>query len=169
MSPNGRHLCLTDADIQGLAVRRRMDMQNISDVRRASIWEKTGVKKKYLTPGRSSCMIGKVIVMETFVKQTLLYDFYGELLTERQKQIYESVVLEDQSLREASEEFGISRQGVHDMIRRCTAALEDYEQKLHLVERFVNIRSEVRQIRERAESAGIQEIVSLSEHILEEL
>ncbi len=114
-------------------------------------------------------MIGKVIVMETFVKQTLLYDFYGELLTERQKQIYEGVVLEDQSLREASEEFGISRQGVHDMIKRCNAILEDYEKKLHLVERFVSIREEVRQIRRAAQKAGIEEIVSLSEHILEEL
>ena len=122
-----------------------------------------------MTPGFVSCMIGKVIVMETFVKQTLLYDFYGELLTDRQKQIYESVVLEDQSLREASEEFGISRQGVHDMIKRCTAILEDYEDKLHLVERFVSIREEVRQIRKAAQTAGIEEIVSLSEHILEEL
>ena len=47
--------------------------------------------------------------MENFVKQTLLYDFYGELLTERQKQIYESIVLEDYSLSEAAEEYGISR------------------------------------------------------------
>ena len=55
--------------------------------------------------------------MEKFVEQTLLYDFYGELLTERQQQIYESVVLEDYSLSEVAEELGISRQGVHDMIK----------------------------------------------------
>ncbi len=107
--------------------------------------------------------------MEEFVKHTLLYDFYGELLTERQKQIYEAVVLEDQSLREASEEFGISRQGVHDMIRRCSAILDGYEEELHLVERFVSIREQVRQIRTLAEKTGQKEIVSLSDIILEEL
>ena len=78
--------------------------------------------------------------MEKFVERTLLYDFYGELLTKRQQQIYESVVLEDYSLSEVAEELNISRQGVHDMIRRCDKALEGYEEKLHLVEKFVNIR-----------------------------
>ena len=119
-------------------------------------------------------MIGKVIVMETFVKQTLLYDFYGELLTDRQKQIYESVVLEDQSLREASEEFGISRQGVHDMIKRCTAILEDYEDKLHLVERFLKIQKEVGRIRELACSSSFAEaeaaaVTKICDRILSEL
>ena len=78
--------------------------------------------------------------MEKFVERTLLYDFYGELLTKRQQQIYESVVLEDYSLSEVAEELNISRQGVHDMIKRCDKALEGYEEKLHLVEKFVNIR-----------------------------
>jgi predicted DNA-binding protein YlxM (UPF0122 family) len=63
--------------------------------------------------------------MEKFVEQTLLYDFYGELLTERQQQVYESVVLEDYSLSEVAEDLGISRQGVHDMIKRCNHTLED--------------------------------------------
>ena len=65
--------------------------------------------------------------MERFVEQTLLYDFYGELLTERQQQVYESVVLEDYSLSEVAEDLGISRQGVHDMIKRCNHTLEEYE------------------------------------------
>ena len=81
--------------------------------------------------------------MEKFVERTLLYDFYGELLTKRQQQIYESVVLEDYSLSEVAEELNISRQGVHDMIRRCDKALEGYEEKLHLVEKFVNIRLQI--------------------------
>ena len=82
--------------------------------------------------------------MEKFVERTLLYDFYGELLTKRQQQIYESVVLEDYSLSEVAEELNISRQGVHDMVRRCDRALEGYEEKLHLVEKFVNIRDRYR-------------------------
>ena len=71
--------------------------------------------------------------MEKFVEQALLYDFYGELLTERQRQVYESGVLEDYSLSEVAEELKISRQGVHDMIKRCNHILEGYEEKLHLV------------------------------------
>ena len=71
--------------------------------------------------------------MEKFVEQTLLYDFYGELLTERQQQVYESVVLEDYSLSEVAEDLGISRQGVHDMIKRCNHTLEEYESRLHPV------------------------------------
>ena len=46
--------------------------------------------------------------MEKFVEQGYLYDFYGELLTERQQQVYESVVLEDYSLSEVAEDLGIS-------------------------------------------------------------
>ena len=86
--------------------------------------------------------------MEKFVEQTLLYDFYGELLTERQQQVYESVVLEDYSLSEVAEDLGISRQGVHDMIRRCNHTLEEYENKLHLVDKFLNIRKQIKRIKE---------------------
>ncbi len=62
--------------------------------------------------------------MEKFVEQGYLYDFYGELLTERQQQVYESVVLEDYSLSEVAEDLGISRQGVHDMIKSATRPLK---------------------------------------------
>ena len=70
--------------------------------------------------------------MEKILEQTLLYDFYGELLTQHQRQVYEDVVLNDFSLSEVAENRGISRQGVHDMIRRCNRSLEEYESKLHL-------------------------------------
>ena len=107
--------------------------------------------------------------MEKFVERTLLYDFYGELLTGRQQQIYESVVQEDYSLSEVAEDLGISRQGVHDMIRRCDKTLAGYEEKLHLVEKFLNIRDQVREIRAIAEEADIPQIREISESILEEL
>ena len=64
--------------------------------------KKQVVKKKYLTASFFSCKIGKVIVMEEILKQTLLYDFYGELLTEHQKQVYEDVILNDYSLSDTS-------------------------------------------------------------------
>lgn len=74
--------------------------------------------------------------MENIFKQNMLYDFYGELLTEHQRKIYEAAVYEDMSLSEIGAEFGISRQGVHDLIKRCDKILRDYEEKLHLLERF---------------------------------
>ncbi|MBQ5952246.1 MAG: YlxM family DNA-binding protein [Lachnospiraceae bacterium] len=84
--------------------------------------------------------------MEEFVKHTMLYDLYGELLTERQRAVYESIVFEDLSLAEAAEQYGISRQAVHDMVRRTSAALEEYEAKLHLMERLLAARERVGEI-----------------------
>lgn len=107
--------------------------------------------------------------MEKFVEQTLLYDFYGELLTERQLQVYESVVLEDYSLSEVAENLGISRQGVHDMIKRCNHTLEEYESRLHLVEKFLCIRKQVQKIKELAVGYNAGEITEISNKILEEL
>lgn len=84
--------------------------------------------------------------MEKILEQTLLYDFYGELLTEHQKQIYEDVVLNDYSFSEVASERGISRQGVHDLVKRCNKILEDYESKLHLVEKFVTIKEQIQRM-----------------------
>ena len=62
--------------------------------------------------------------MEEKIEQAYLYDFYGELLNEHQRRIYEDFVFNDLSLGEIANEEGISRQGVHDMIKRCTKSLE---------------------------------------------
>ena len=51
--------------------------------------------------------------MERIVEQTLLYDFYGELLNEHQRQIYTEAVFNDYSLSEIADEYGISRQSHH--------------------------------------------------------
>ena len=105
--------------------------------------------------------------MEKFVEQTLLYDFYGELLTEHQRSVYEDVVLNDYSCTEVAQERGISRQGVHDLIRRCDRILEDYEEKLYLVEKFLKIREKVEEIQNAAEEPS--RVKALSREILEEL
>ena len=89
--------------------------------------------------------------MEKILEQTLLYDFYGELLTEHQKQVYEDVVFGDLSLSEAAEEYQISRQGIHDLIRRCDRTLRDYEKKLGLVQKFGETRRLVEQIHQLAQ------------------
>ena len=93
--------------------------------------------------------------MERIVEQGLLYDFYGELLTEHQKKIYEDVVYNDLSLSEIAQENGISRQGVHDMVRRCNHMLTEYENKLHLVERFLKIRSGVDEMKHLSENTEL--------------
>ena len=74
------------------------------------------------------------LVMEKLVRQGMLFDLYGELLTEHQRAIYAELVNNDMSLSEIAESFGISRQGVHDVIRRCDRQLEAYESKLHLLD-----------------------------------
>ncbi len=84
--------------------------------------------------------------MEKIVRQSLLYDFYGELLTEHQKSIYEDVVMNDLSYSEIARLNGISRQGVYDMIKRCDKILEEYEDKLRLVEKFVRAKDKTSDI-----------------------
>ena len=114
--------------------------------------------------------------MEEILRQTLLYDFYGELLTEHQKQVYEDVVLNDYSLSEVAQSLSISRQGVHDMVRRCNRTLEGYEEKLHLVAKFLSAKQKVskihilaKQFHEKPEDQILNEIENLSNEILEEL
>ena len=88
--------------------------------------------------------------MEKIVEQGLLYDFYGELLTEHQRNIYEGVVFNDMSLSEIAEEQGISRQGVHDLVKRCNKILAGYEEKLKLVQKFNQTKQMVEEIKELA-------------------
>lgn len=112
--------------------------------------------------------------MEKIFEQGILYDFYGELLTEHQQKIYEAAVYNDFSLGEIAEEQGISRQGVHDLIKRCDRILADYESKLHLVERFSSTKRMAQEIIELAEHGGeteetLREIVRLGRELLEEL
>ncbi len=121
-------------------------------------------------------MIAQVIEMERKVMQTYLYDFYGELLTEHQRDIFEDFVLNDLSLSEIAREEGISRQGVHDLVKRCDRILEGYEEKLHLLERFLKTKEKVTRIRtlsrncqEQRESEVMAEIEAISNEILEEL
>lgn len=113
--------------------------------------------------------------MEKIVEQGLLYDFYGELLTEHQRKIYEDAVYNDLSLSEIAQEQGISRQGVHDLIKRCNNILEDYERKLHLIERFHEIKKKVGSMNELADNKAVgyeqlrSEIKKLSDEIMKAL
>ena len=114
--------------------------------------------------------------MEEKVEQAYLYDFYGELLNERQRKIYEDYVFGDLSLSEIAQEEGISRQGVHDMVRRCTKFLVVYEEKLKLVQKFLAAKRSVERIHRLAgefraspDISIIEEIEQISNGIIEEL
>jgi predicted DNA-binding protein YlxM (UPF0122 family) len=113
--------------------------------------------------------------MEKIVERSLLYDFYGELLTDHQKMIYEDAVFEDMSLGEIAQEYGISRQGVHDLIRRCDNSLLEYENKLHLIQRFLNVKDRIKEIDLLTENEELsrrelaERIRHISGQILEEL
>ncbi len=121
--------------------------------------------------------------MDKKIRQAYLYDFYGEMLNEHQRRIYEDVVYNDLSLSEIAEEEGISRQGVSDMIKRLDKKLGDFEEKLHLVEKFLSIKEDVEVIHKEitamsaesakeltdAQSASLQKMEQMAQKILEQL
>lgn len=124
--------------------------------------------------------VSKVIDVEEKIQQAYLYDFYGELLNEHQRRIYEDFVFNDLSLGEIAGEEGITRQGVADMIKRCGKKLSDYEKKLHLVEKFLSVKQDVEEIHRLAEQFHqtkdeqiveqiVEQIATISNQILEEL
>ena len=99
--------------------------------------------------------------IDKLVELSLLYDFYGELLKENQKCIFEDYILNDLSLSEIAEQQGISRQGVHDVVKRCSNQLIKYEEKLHLIEKFEQTKQKVSRIKELSE-----QIIKLNERNL---
>ena len=113
--------------------------------------------------------------LEERVELSLLYDFYGALLKENQRRMFEANVLEDYSLTEIAEEEGISRQGVYDAVKRASGQLKKYEERLGLVKRFQRQNTLVRILKERLtefdgiqQEEGWQEIRLLLEELLEE-
>ena len=106
-----------------------------------------------MTPGTAACII--VQVMEKIVEQGLLYDFYGSLLTGHQQKIYEQVVYDNLSLNEVAETEGVSKQAVHDLVRRCTVIMRGYENKLGMIRRFGKIRESADRLRQVASSEEI--------------
>lgn len=82
-------------------------------------------------------MIGEIkVLLEKTTRMNFLFDFYQALLTEKQRSYMELYYLDDHSLGEIAESYEISRQAVYDNIRRTEAMLEEYEDKLRLLEKF---------------------------------
>lgn len=110
---------------------------------------------------------------DKLVRQAFLFDFYGELLNEHQRSVYEAYAGDNLSLSEIAEENNVSRQSVHDLIKRCDGILEQYESKLHLVEKFQNMKKEITRIRDIAKTSenndDMTEIGNIAENLLLEL
>lgn len=113
--------------------------------------------------------------LEERVYLSMLYDFYGALLKENNRRIFEAYIQEDYSISEIAEEMEISRQAVHDAVKRITKQLKGYEEKLGLLERFEQQRSEMRRLHECLQEMNIsetdprgQEIFQILSKIIEE-
>ena len=118
----------------------------------------------------------KTSKLDEFFHISILYDFYGELLNDHKKRVFEDYFLNDLSLSEIAYELNISRQGVHDIVKRCTQELKDYEDRLSLVNRFTSIKEKLSTIKEigtvileTGDIDKINDINTLADDILKEL
>lgn len=93
-------------------------------------------------------------------RMAMLFDFYGDVLTERQKDFYDLYYNEDFSLGEIAEQYHITRQGVRDVIVRAEATLTDLEDKTGLIRRFHTMSAQLQQVR-----ADAQRLVSITEQM----
>ncbi|TYO95190.1 YlxM family DNA-binding protein [Desulfallas thermosapovorans] len=84
--------------------------------------------------------------MDKVIMMTLLYDFYGPLLTERQQRFIELYYGNDYSLGEIAENYGVSRQAVHDTLKRAEHILTNYENKLGLIDKFLAQRNKLAEV-----------------------
>jgi predicted DNA-binding protein YlxM (UPF0122 family) len=112
------------------------------------------------------------------VELSILFDFYGELLKTHNRHIFEDYILNDLSLSEIADEQGISRQGVHDIVKRCSKQLKDYEDALKLIKKFDLTKIKINRIKDLSETIyknstlytdELNEIIQLSDNILKDL
>ena len=97
---------------------------------------------------------GEISVKNQTYRMTMLFDFYGEVLTERQKEFFDLYYNEDLSLAEIAENYGISRQGVRDVIVRAEAIMTELEDKTGLLKRFMQRKDKLTAIEEAAAAIG---------------
>lgn len=102
--------------------------------------------------GQNGTKQNKPDKLEDMLELSLLYDFYGALLKEQKRSIFEAYILEDFSLSEIAKDMDMSRQAVYDVVRRCRKELREYEGRLHLVHKFHLMKGQVHEIQKRADA-----------------
>ena len=103
------------------------------------------------------------------LEMTLLFDYYGELLTQRQRDCLDMRYNQDMSLGEIAQELGVSRQGVYDNLSRAETLLRNMEEKTVFLRRDEKVRSAARQIIRAAEALSASkdpEVGELARQIL---
>jgi len=91
-------------------------------------------------------------MFDKIVQMSLLFDFYGQLLTEKQQKVLQLYYGNDWSLGEISEQEGLSRQAIYDHVKRAEKILFEYEMKLGLVQKFVSTQNQIREILKNLEN-----------------
>jgi predicted DNA-binding protein YlxM (UPF0122 family) len=112
---------------------------------------------------------GRVNMIDKVSEIIMLLDFYGGLLTEKQRQIMSYHYEEDMSLSEISEQFQISRQAVHDVIKRSEKTLVEYEKELGLVGRFMLQKEKLMKIKQILISNNKSEEIKKAIDLIDEL
>lgn len=109
--------------------------------------------------------------MEKITKMALLYDFYAQLLTKRQQNFFDLYYGNDYSLGEIAENYNVSRQAVHDTLKRADSMLQYYEKKLGLVEKFMAQRNKLTEVASLLEKNNdpLSKRVARARKILQEL
>lgn len=115
------------------------------------------------------CLLaGSLSELDELIEYSYLYDFYGVLLKEKHRRIFEDYVQNNLSLREIAREHDMTRQGVHDVVKRCRNSLREYEEKLHLVHKFRLIEDRLHRIEEVA-GEGTKENAARITELAEEI
>ena len=96
--------------------------------------------------------------MDDRLRQSLLYDFYGELLSDHQKAVYTAAVFDDMSYSELAEEFDCTRQAAFDLVRRTGRKLEGFEEKLGLLARFTEAGDRMKEL--STEISSLRDMIS---------
>ena len=97
------------------------------------------------------------------LEMTLLFDYYGDLLTERQRMCFDLRHNQDLSLAEIAEELNVSRQGVHDNLSRAEALLRNMEEKTGCVRRDLACRRVAEKVRSIAEQLSVSNDKNVSD------